>query len=356
MQEENEDDYLSDKFLVQTPAPSKPTTYSDKRKEALKRAQIRNEQNRVKSRRQREVEAREEGLSKSLFERAAEEEAAGSGSGNKALAMMMKMGFKPGQSLGKVEDAPAASPPDSAQGTPVPETSSAAVTDASPPPTGVVKPHRLEPLPINEWAGRKGIGLGKRAASPTELEHLVKIAKVEEVETQESYRDRTRREFEQRRAEGRLVPAQMTCVTLDEKAGISFNVLWLNPDKPESYPAGLLEALAERWTLIPDPTADPRISVQERLRSQMEADALHPLADLDDDGPPKAQHVQEIMFSPEQLEKAVKFLGLTPQDKLQTVLDYLREKYHYCFWCGTEYSSARELQEQCPGPEEDAHD
>ncbi|KAA1466132.1 RNA-binding domain-containing protein [Dentipellis sp. KUC8613] len=304
----------------------------------------------------REVEAREEGLSKSLFERAAEEEAAGSSSGNKALAMMMKMGFKPGQSLGKVEDAPTASPPDSGQGTPVPETSSAPATSASPPPTGAVKPHRLEPLPINEWAGRKGIGLGKRSASPTELEHLAKVAKVGEAETQESYRDRTRREFEQRRAEGRLVPAQMTCVTLDEKAGISYNVLWLNPDKPDSYPAGLLEALAERWTLVPDARVDPKISVQERLRSQMEADALQPLADLDDDAPPKVKHVQESMFSPEQLEKAVQFLSLPPQDKLQAVLDYLRSQYHYCFWCGTEYSNAAELQELCPGPEEDAHD
>jgi hypothetical protein len=67
--------------------------------------------------------------------------------------------------------------------------------------------------------GRKGIGLGKRAPSPTELERLAKAAKVAEDADKVSFRDRTRREFEQRRAESRLGPAQRTCATLDERAG-----------------------------------------------------------------------------------------------------------------------------------------
>jgi len=99
---DEDDDYLSDKFLVnpESTSKAKPSTYSQLRKEALKKAQLKNEQNKKKSRRQLEIESREEGLSKSLFERAREEEAAGIGSGNKALSIMMKMGFKPGQSLG----------------------------------------------------------------------------------------------------------------------------------------------------------------------------------------------------------------------------------------------------------------
>ena len=35
----------------------------------------------------------------------------------------------------------------------------------------------------------------------------------------ESFRDRSRREYEERRAEARLGPAQRTCATLDERAG-----------------------------------------------------------------------------------------------------------------------------------------
>ncbi len=105
---DEEDDYLSDKFLVEAAAASSSSaskTYADRRKEELRKAALKNEQNRMKSRRERELEAREEALNRSLFERA-QEEAQESGQQNKALAMMMKMGFKPGQALGK-DDEPA---------------------------------------------------------------------------------------------------------------------------------------------------------------------------------------------------------------------------------------------------------
>ena len=67
--------------------------------------------------------------------------------------------------------------------------------------------------------GKQGIGLGKRAASPNASERLAKMAKMVEHRKQEDFRDRARQEYEERRAEGRLGPAQRTCVTLDEKAG-----------------------------------------------------------------------------------------------------------------------------------------
>ncbi len=164
---DDEDDYLSDKFLLE-PSPSAtsvPKTYSQRRRDAARVSALKSERNRHKSRKQLESEAREEGLSKSLFERAKEEEA--SGQQNKALAMMMKMGFKPGQSLGQREDddlppAPPSQPPTSIPSarspTSEPETSvveqeenSAAdtVRDAKP----SMAKHRIVPLPLNEWAG-----------------------------------------------------------------------------------------------------------------------------------------------------------------------------------------------------------
>jgi len=115
----DDDDYLSDKFLaVEEPTTSKkPRTYAELRKDALIKSQRKNEQNRIKKRHEREQEAREEGLSTSLFEKAKQEEEAGIGQ-NKALAMMMKMGYKPGESLGQKEEK-----------------------------------HRAEPLPLAEWSG-----------------------------------------------------------------------------------------------------------------------------------------------------------------------------------------------------------
>jgi hypothetical protein len=51
------------------------------------------------------------------------------------------------------------------------------------------------------------------------------MAKMADDATHNTFRDRARQEYEERRAEGRLGPAQRTCVTLDEKAGKSVSEL-----------------------------------------------------------------------------------------------------------------------------------
>ena len=43
-------------------------------------------------------------------------------------------------------------------------------------------------------------------------------------------------------------------------------------------------------------------------------------------------------------------------DRLQLTLDYLRRRYAYCFWCGTEYENQEDMEQNCPGHEEDDHD
>lgn len=132
---DDEDDYLAnlDKFLVEPSTSSAAKSYSQLRKDAEKKSREKNEQNRIKGRRQREVESREEGLNKSLFVRAKEDEDAGISSSNKALSIMMKMGFKPGQALGKPENDPQ---PDAPSETP-----------------NIATSHKADPLPINEWTG-----------------------------------------------------------------------------------------------------------------------------------------------------------------------------------------------------------
>ncbi|KAI0315388.1 hypothetical protein OF83DRAFT_1062240 [Amylostereum chailletii] len=372
---EDEDDYLSDKFLLDAaPAPSMPQTYAEKRKAALKRSQLKSERNKTKSRLEREREAREEGLSKTLFERAAEE-----GTGNKALAMMMKMGFQPGQALGRNDDGPA--PSSSSLQPAVTDTVETDDVGASPSPapgredSGTPEPsrtkakgHLVEPLPLNEWMGKKGIGLGKRAASPSSLDRLAKVAKTEETTDHDAFRDRAREEFALRRAEGRLGPAQRTCMTLDEKAGKAFNVLWLNPNHPDGFPEGLWDLLAEAHGARPTlsgRTTGREPSLEEHLRRQIRADALQPLAaHLDDvgerggeeDGKETAHLMKEAPFSPEVVLEATEFLSVDATIRLDRVLAYLRNRYHYCFWCGTQYDDEKDLEGNCPGPEEDMHD
>lgn len=146
----SEEDYLSDKFLVEAVASSSPPkTYAQRRQESLKQSRIKNEQNRPKSRRQREQESREEGLRKSLFERVKEDSEGGK---NKALGIMLKMGFKMGQSLGQREGSPAR------EGTSSPGPSGSETRESHSEHTerGNISPasiHRAEPLPLNEWTG-----------------------------------------------------------------------------------------------------------------------------------------------------------------------------------------------------------
>lgn len=233
----DEEDYLSDKFLVDPSKTTQPKTYTQKRQQALKEGRLKNLQNQAKSRRQREQESREDGLSKSLFERAKLDNDAGA---NKALGIMMKMGFQPGQSLGKPEDIPptdVVSLPDTPRPS-VPEDSRSHSQAAE---TRGEK-HKSEPLPLNEWTGsfllyvqaclhtlsrmigKKGIGLGKRPRSPGASERIAKMVKMAEESKQENFRDRSRREYEERHAESRLVLAQRTCSNLDEKAGITVRI------------------------------------------------------------------------------------------------------------------------------------
>lgn len=126
--EEPEEDYLSDKFLAEIEAKEKQSkqsgvkTYTQLRKEAQKRKE---ERGYIKPRAEREREAREEGLKRNLMmpstsststngstwkTGSTSESAPGSDAddlpppthgGNKALSMMMKMGFKPGEALGR---------------------------------------------------------------------------------------------------------------------------------------------------------------------------------------------------------------------------------------------------------------
>ena len=164
---DDEDDYLSDKLLAQLEAASKPQqpkSYIDRRKQALKQSQLLNEQNRKKSRKQMELEAREEGLQTSLIQKAQEE--AKEGKQNKALAIMMKMGFKPGQSLGESREESSSSSIGGNLGSTQTMETSGVAGERDPEAETPVPPseprtsafaaykHRAEPLPIKEWSGK----------------------------------------------------------------------------------------------------------------------------------------------------------------------------------------------------------
>jgi len=206
--------------------------------------------------------------------------------------------------------------------------------------------------------GKKGIGLGKRAASPTASERLAKMAKLAGERDHTSFRDRAREEYENRKAERRLVPAQNTCISLDEKADVKFNVLWLNPNNAaDTFPEGLLDALDDPELLANIKQQRPDHSIEGHLKARMKADALRPLAHgLDDADAPERLNMHRVEFSEDDVQEAAQFLRLSAKDRLSLVLEYLRRRYAYCFWCGTQYDDHESLDSNCPGLEEDDHD
>jgi hypothetical protein len=157
----------------------------------------------------------------------------------------------------------------------------------------------------------------------------------------------------------------------------------MNPEAPESIPRPLLDALEDdAYTLAPLAVRQRALEdVQARLRTDMQADALQPLAPLDevdaDTGkatlkPSPSALGSEQDFDEETVERAREFLrqnvsvaffsiissliASKAPERLETLLSYLRSQYAYCFWCGTQYESAEELAASCPGASEEEHD
>lgn len=164
MASDGEDDYCSDKFLLES-APltsKKELIYAERRRQNQRKSEIKNVENRKKSRRQLEEEAREEGLKLSLFERAQEEERE-LGHRNKAIGMMLKMGFKPGETLGRSEGESntvagvpgvGSAPVTTGASTTTTTTPAQAEADLKETSTSLAKErHRAVPLSLDVWSG-----------------------------------------------------------------------------------------------------------------------------------------------------------------------------------------------------------
>ncbi|CAG8454669.1 10807_t:CDS:2 [Paraglomus brasilianum] len=171
---------------------------------------------------------------------------------------------------------------------------------------------RIDPVPVEIRQGRSGLGLGTeiRERESEEVERAVKKARIED----EEYRSRIREGRLEKRAFAQLESAKRICEDLDVKIGVEKNPLW--------------------WT----PETDP-------------ADDQSTLAESDEDGNEKGRESDK--------HDDVADGNLSPEDtriQLGVILDYLREKHHYCFYCGSVYKDADELERECPGETEEDHD
>lgn len=277
--------------------------------------------------------------------------------------MMLKLGFAPGDSLGKKQTAAdqsqqgrvtdsagntsntdaAAGNTDSAA---TAATTTATTTDDA---TSWVQ-SRAEPLRLVVKEDRGGIGLDteKKRKFRADTAGVSKKPKAEEGE----YRERMRLEREERRIEGQVHAAQKVAEKLDadlnpEKTA-SVNVLYrgLVREREDKERERMVRQALETSlpsSFFPKPRL-PGTNEEEDEEDDHEAQdkddgRQHTFFDQDDD-------TEDVELD--------EFNALAAGEKLQKLILYLREKHWYCFWCKSRYED--DTLEGCPGITEEDHD
>ncbi|POW14610.1 hypothetical protein PSTT_02826 [Puccinia striiformis] len=192
-EEEEEDDFMSDKFLKQiTESPSENNkTYTEKRKRRLIEASTTQQK---RSRAQREIEAREEGLSRNLIQ-------------STSVSDDVEDGIQPGSSLG------------------------VSASNSS-----------KEPINIVTRSGRAGIGISPKPVSAAKLPRLLfgpegKLKLTEEESAQrEAFLSSSRSRFDGRKVDAILGRACRTCEELDRRRGLDSNIFWIKTSQEEKEP------------------------------------------------------------------------------------------------------------------------
>ncbi|KAI1768234.1 hypothetical protein GGR53DRAFT_478400 [Hypoxylon sp. FL1150] len=328
MASDEEDDYMNMTFGEAD--PPKATETSLQRRQRLKReGEIRG---RVKSKAEQAAEEREQreaALSRSMLEEARARK-------SKGFAMMAKMGFK-GGALGSSEDA------------------------------------RLEPLRPEIKDDRGGIGLDSdrkrriREAADTQQKKL----KVDETE----FRDRVRREREQGRLERQFYAGMKVCERVDDEGQGGGAVATEETDgSDDAKEADTKKNKKKKRTLSTRPLKSIPVVWRGLVRSREEAERdrrmRHDLEqsstrlptyvdDLEDEDDRKAIGKVATAYVPvEDLEEEDpeldEFNSLDVEEKLRRLVEYLRKKHNYCFWCKCGYPD--ETMEGCPGLTEEDHD
>lgn len=323
---EEEDDYMN--FTVSEPTSKIETSI----------------QRRVRLKREAEDRARPKSKAQIRAEEEAAREAAlatSIDSSNKGFQMMAKMGFK-GGALGKGGEG------------------------------------RVDPVALAMKEDRSGIGLEseKKRKFREDLEKReieVKKAKVDEGD----YRERMRVERETKRMEGQIIGAMKVAERLEEDEKPSQTTADAEEPVAEAEEPGedaTATSTEDNKTTKPVITEDHRplssINVlwrglvkhrREKERSRrMRYDLHQSLSKLPtyDDPDEDEQYKHALGQEEEELEvedpELDEFNALELAVRLSKLVEYLREKHHYCFWCKHQYPDA--AMEGCPGLTEDDHD
>ena len=233
---------------------------------------------------------------------------------------MAKFGFKQGDALGKSENA------------------------------------RKEPIRVNPKDDRGGIGLESEKKRKfreqfEEADRLAKRAKEEEGD----YLETLRQEQKEKKAERDLDNAQRTAERLSDKKAEEKGV----PDTSEKP----LKDINVLWRVRARRRVEKNRDRQQRRELNNSISSRLPtLAPEDEDDDSKIAQGRDLAPFYTTLENELEdedselaeFEALPVTERLQKLLVFLREQYHYCLYCGYEYPDAQ--LEGCPGVTEEEHD
>lgn len=163
-----------------------------------------------------------------------------------------------------------------------------------------------EPIRMQVRDTRAGLGvLEGRKRKQQQMLHLREQQEEQRASQEQrlrtSYLHSRRQGFAERQAAGQLAKAQEACETLDQRRGIARHQLW---------------------------PAEEAVPQAEQGEGQETGDEVE--GEDTWDARPVA-------------------------DRLRDVIGYLRDAHVYCIYCGAQYEDARDMQDNCPGPEEDDH-
>ncbi|GAA5967593.1 hypothetical protein JCM8115_006995 [Rhodotorula mucilaginosa] len=401
---DSELDYDDPRFLLAAETTASTAqgdlTYAERRKRTLAQQA---ERGRIKSRKQMEEEKREEGLSTNLIDRERKQEEAGGGAST-AFKMMSKMGYKPGEALGLRYDSPASGSEAGQSGSSTPRTGggggglgfakatfapiggSSNAAEGAPEkdgegatparggigsgPAGAAK---TEPIRFEMRAARTGLGVpqAKRfrtyfSSSSTDVAgNLDTSTAGDPLPDLQGYLARVKSSMDERRAYGLLRSLRRTCEELDRRAGIEDSPMWRDPDEEEREQQRVrnrkmfdridteLDSDDERKVTASD-KAEAKKAGRGELAYEIGTSQTVVDSDSDEESAPAEQAAQAAQPAEDPDEEA-EWFSYDIRSRLALTLTYLRNKYHYCFWCGELYHDADDLKQHCPGTEEEEH-
>lgn len=196
----------------------------------------------------------------------------------------------------------------------------------------------LEPIGVELKEDRSGIGLlnEKKRKFREEVEVKEQAEKAEEV----GFRERVAREREQKRIEGLLAGAMRVLEGLEENADEA------QEPKRKKKKVNVLYRGLVRQRQEHERERRARYDLQQSLSRN----ATYEKED-DDDRLALGTQEEDLDEADDELHA---FESLEPEERLQRLIDELREKWWYCFWCKCRYEN--KAMDGCPGKSEDDHD